>query len=103
MEKGALIHRRVRAAGVFVGAEGENLGEVDMKAVRIRVMNLREGGGLGVGRDRQAAIPVFIEVKQQLFLLKKFLKGTAGPYPHSDGRELSCSRRTKRGRKRPSA
>ena len=86
MEKGALLHRRSRVA--------------DMKAVRIRLMNLREGGVLGAGRDRQASIPVFTVVKQQLFLLERFLKRTAGLFPLFNGRKLPCSRRTKRGRER---
>ena len=103
MGKGVLIHRRGRVADVLDGAEGENFGEADMKAVRIWSVNLPEEGVLGTGRNRHAPIPVFTEVKQQLFLLKKFLKGTAGLYPLSNGRELPCSRRTKRGRKRLSA
>ena len=103
MEKGVLIHRRGRVTAVLVGAEGENFGEADMKAVRIELVNLPEGGVFGTGRDRHAAIPVFTRVKQQLFLLKKFLRGTAGLFPLFNGRESPCSRRTKRGRKRLSA
>jgi len=100
MEKGALLHRRSRVAGVLVGAEGENFGEADMKAVQIGLVNLPEKGAQGIGRDRQASIPVFTAVKQQLFLLERFLKRTAGLFPLFNGRKLPCSRRTKRGRER---
>jgi len=100
MEKGALLHRRSRVAGVLLGAEGENFGEADMKAVRIGLVNLPEKGALGIGRDRQASIPVFTAVKQQLFLLERFLKRTAGLFPLFNGRKLPCSRRTKRGGER---
>lgn len=102
MEKGALLHRRNRVAGVLLGAEGENFGEADMKAVRIGLVNLPlpEKGARGIGRDRQASIPVFTAVKQQLFLLERFLKRTAGLFPLFNGRKLPCSRRTKRGGER---
>jgi hypothetical protein len=100
MEKGALLHRRSRVAGVLLGAEGENFGEADMKAVRIGLVNLPEKGALGIGRDRHASIPVFTAVKQQLFLLERFLKRTAGLFPLFNGRKLPCSRRTKRGGER---
>ena len=81
MEKGVLIHRRGRVTAVLVGAEGENFGEADMKAVRIELVNLPEGGVFGTGRDRHAAIPVFTRVKQQLFLLKRFLGGQLASFP----------------------
>ena len=100
MEKSALLHRRSRVAGVLLGAEGENFGEADMKAVRIGLVNLPEKGARGIGRDRHASIPVFTAVKQQLFLLERFLKRTAGLFPLFNGRKLPCSRRTKRDRER---